>query len=149
MRDYVKDLYKKLSENVGQTPEAFHFDYFKLEGGELYYRGRNKPLTNGKGKLKSADEIAEILGKGRLRNLGFNIPSGKITPREFVALNKAQKELPSASDLAKADDTEMQEFSKRTMKSMEDLISQMESEQTQTDDSFKGITMRELLSLNE
>ena len=33
MKDYVKDLYKKLSENIGETPEPFHYDYFKLEGG--------------------------------------------------------------------------------------------------------------------
>ena len=24
MKDYVKDLYKKLSENIGETPEPFH-----------------------------------------------------------------------------------------------------------------------------
>ena len=33
MKDYVKDLYKKLSENINETPELFHYDYFKLEGG--------------------------------------------------------------------------------------------------------------------
>ena len=27
MKDYVKDLYKKLSENIGETPELFHYDY--------------------------------------------------------------------------------------------------------------------------
>ena len=43
MKDYVKDLYKKLSENIGETPEEFHYDYFKLEDGELYYRGKRKP----------------------------------------------------------------------------------------------------------
>ena len=31
MKDYVKDLYKKLSENIGETAAEFHFDYFKLE----------------------------------------------------------------------------------------------------------------------
>ena len=36
MKDYVKDLYKKLSENIDETPELFHYDYSKLEGGELY-----------------------------------------------------------------------------------------------------------------
>ena len=36
MKDYVKDLYKKLSEVVGETQELFHYDYFKLDG-ELYY----------------------------------------------------------------------------------------------------------------
>ena len=33
---YVRDLYKKLSENIGETPELFHYDYFKLQDGELY-----------------------------------------------------------------------------------------------------------------
>ena len=37
MKDYIKDLYKKLSENIDETPELFHYDYFKLKGGELYY----------------------------------------------------------------------------------------------------------------
>ena len=32
MKDYVGDLYKKLSGNIGETPELFHYDYFKLEG---------------------------------------------------------------------------------------------------------------------
>ena len=36
MNDYVRDLYKKLSENIGETPEEFHYDYFKPENGELY-----------------------------------------------------------------------------------------------------------------
>ena len=52
MKDYVRDLYKKQSENIGETPELFHYDYFKLEGGELYYIGSRKPLTT-EGKLKS------------------------------------------------------------------------------------------------
>ena len=44
MKDYVKDLYKMLSENIGETSELFHYDYFKLEGGELYNIGNRKPL---------------------------------------------------------------------------------------------------------
>ena len=44
MKDYVKGLCKKLSENIGETPEEFHYDYFKLEDGELYYRGKRKPF---------------------------------------------------------------------------------------------------------
>ena len=76
MKDYIKDLYKKLSENIGETPEAFHFDYFKLEDVELYYRGNRKPLTT-KGELKLVGMIADILGKNRLCNLGFDILRGK------------------------------------------------------------------------
>ena len=52
MKDYVKDLYKKLSEKIGEIPEPFHYDYFKLESGELYYVDNRKPLTT-EGKLKS------------------------------------------------------------------------------------------------
>ena len=85
MKDYVKDLYKRLSENIGETPELFHYDYFKLEGGELYYIGSRKPLTT-EGKLKSVGMLADILGKNRLRRLGFNIPVGKLTARQAIML---------------------------------------------------------------
>ena len=78
MKDYVKDLYKKLSENIGETPELFHYDYFKLEGRKLYYIGNRKPLTT-EGKLKSVGMLVDILGKNRLHRLGFNIPVGRIT----------------------------------------------------------------------
>ena len=40
MKDYVKDLYMKLSENISETPEEFHYDYFKREDVERYYRGK-------------------------------------------------------------------------------------------------------------
>ena len=78
MKDYIKDLYKKLSESIGETPELFHYDYFKLEGRELYYIGNRKPLTT-EGKLKSVGMLADILDKNRLRRLGFNIHVGCIT----------------------------------------------------------------------
>ena len=78
MKDYVRDLYRRLSENIGEMPELFHYDYLKLEGGELYYIGSRKPLTT-EGKLKSVGMIADILGKGRLCRLGFNTPVGRVT----------------------------------------------------------------------
>ena len=112
MKDYVRDLYKKLSENIGETPELFHYDYFKLEDGELYYRGSRKPLTT-EGKLKSVGMIADILGKNRLCRLGFNIPVGRITAWQAVMLNKASEELPSESDITKADDIELQEIAEK------------------------------------
>ena len=71
IKDYVKDLYKRISENIGDTPEEFHYDCFKLEEGELYYKGKRKPLTT-KGKLKSVGMLSDILGKGGLCNLGFD-----------------------------------------------------------------------------
>ena len=54
--------------------------------------------------------IADILGKIRLRRLGFNIPVGKLTAWQAIMLNKAAEELPSESDITKADDTELQEL---------------------------------------
>ena len=142
MKDYVKDLYKKLSENIGETPEPFHYDYFKLEGGELYYIGNSKPLTT-EGKLKSVGMIVDILGKNRLRRLGFNIPVGKITAQQAVMLNKAAEELPSESDITRVDDIEFQEIAEKASKSMEDLISQINN-QSQTDDLFEH-PLRDLL----
>ena len=121
MKDYVRDLYKKLSENVSETPEEFHYNYFKLEDGELYYRGKRKPLTT-KGALKLVGMLTNILGKGGFRSLGFDTPVGKLTARQAVMLNKTQKELPSESDITGADDIELQEIAEKATKGTEDLI---------------------------
>ena len=139
MKDYVKNLYKKLSEKIGEIPEPFHYDYFKLEGGELYYIGNRKSLMTER-KLKSVGMLADILGKNRLHRLGFNIPVGKVTAQQAVMLNKAAEELPSESDIDKVDDIELQEIAK----SMKDLTSQL----TQTDDLFK-YPLHELLGLDK
>ena len=136
MKDYVKDLYKKLSENIGETPELFHYNYFKLEGGELYYIGSRKPLMT-EGKLKSVGMIADILGKNRLHRLGFNISVGKITARQAVILNKAAEELPSESDITRADDIELQKIAEKATKSTEDLISHLNDQQSQKDELFE------------
>ena len=40
-------------------------------------------------------------------------------------LNKVKEELPSASDVDKADDIDLQEITENALRSMEDLISQM------------------------
>ena len=141
MKDYVRDLYKKLSENIGETPELFHYDYFKFECVELYYRGSRKPLTT-KGVLKSVGMIADKLGKNRLRRLGFNIPVGCITVQQAVMLNKAAKELPSESDITKADDTELQEIVEKAS----GIISQIKDVQTDRKDIFEH-PLRELLGL--
>ena len=112
MKDYVRDLYKEISENISETPEEFHYDYFKLEGGELYYIESRKPLTT-KGVLKPVGMLADILDKNRLCNLGFDIPRGKVKAHEAVMLNKAAEELPSESDITKADDIELQKMQKK------------------------------------
>ena len=59
-------------------------------------------------------------------------------------LNKVKEELPSASDVDKVDDIELQEITENASTSMEDLISQM----PQTYDSFE-YPLRELLGLDK
>ena len=85
----------------------------------------------------------DILGKNRLCRLGFNIPVGKVTARQAVILNKAAEELPSASDITKADDIELQEIAEEAS----DLIFQIKDVQTDTDDLFEH-PLQELLSLD-
>ena len=143
MKDYVRDLYKKISENVGETPELFHYDYFKLEGWELYYIGSRKPLTT-EGKLKSVGMLADILGKNRLHRLGFNIAVGSITAHQAVTLNKAAEELPTESDITKADDIELQKIAEKAS----GIISQIKDVQTDTEDLFEN-PLRELLGLDK
>ena len=132
MKDYIKDLYKRLSENINETPELFHYDYFKLKGGELYYIGNRKLLTT-EGKLKSVGMLVDILGKNTLCRLGFDIPVGKVTACQAVMLNKASEELPSESDITGADDIELQEIAEKAL----DIISQVKDVQTDTDDLFE------------
>ena len=143
MKDYVRHLYKRLSENIDETPELFHYDHFKLEGGELYYIGSRKPLTT-EGKLKSVGMLADILGKNRLGRLCFNIPVGKLTARETVMPNKAAEELPEESDIAKADDIELQEIVEKASS----IISQIKDIQTDTEDLFEH-PLRKLLGLDK
>ena len=144
MKDYVRDLYKRLSENINETPELFHYDYFKLKDGELYYRGSRKPLTT-EGKLKSVGMIADILGKNRLHRLGFNIPVGKVTAWQAVMLNKAAEELPSESEITRADDIELQEIAEKTS----GIISQIKDVQTDTENLFEHLPLCELLGLDK
>ena len=86
----------------------------------MYYRDKSKSLTAIRGKLRSFGEIEKILGKGGLRDLGLEIP-----PRQDVALNKAEEEMSSTSEVAKADDIELQEITKNVA---ENLIEQLEGE---------------------
>ena len=107
LKIYIKRYQKTLVK-------LFHHDYFKLEGGELYYIGSRKPLTT-EGKLKSVGMISGILGKNRLCKLGFNIPVGRITAWQAVMLDKAAKELPSESDITGADNIELQEIAEKSI----------------------------------
>ena len=93
--------------------------------------------------LKSVGMLADILGKGGLRNLGFDIPRGKVSAQQAVLLNKAAKELPSESDITRADDIELQEIAEKAS----DIISQIKDIQTDTVDLFEH-PLQELLGLD-
>ena len=77
--------------------------------------------------------LADILGKNRLRRLGFNIPVGKVTARQAVMLNKSAEELPSESDITGVDDIELQEIAEKAS----DIISQIKDVQTDTQNLFE------------
>ena len=108
--DLVKKLYLKLFKHLCLTPEEFHYDLFELRDGQLYYKDMTKSLTKIGGDLRMVKDLADILGKKRLNKLSFSIPRGKLTARQAVMLNIAEKELPSESDITKADDKELQEI---------------------------------------
>ena len=88
--------------------------------------------------------LADILGKIRLHRLGFIIPVGKVTAQQAVMLNKAAEELPSESDITRADDIELQEIAEKAS----DTISQIKDVQTDTEDLFEH-PLRELLGLDK
>ena len=84
------------------------------------------------GELKTIGVIADTLGIKGLREMGYNIIKTNLKPRHVLDLLEKQVELPSASDIAKADDTELQEITGKATKSIEDLISQLNGQQSQT-----------------
>ena len=88
--------------------------------------------------------LANILGKNRLRRVGFNIPVGRITARQAVMLNKAAEELPSESDITWVNDIELQEIAEKAS----GIISQIKDVQTDTDELFEHI-LSELLGLDK
>ena len=97
----------------------------RREGRWHYFKGRDDPLTNEDGKLRTFGKLKSILGTNRLCDFGFDMSSGKLTPQQSVILNKTKEELPSTSDLANADDNELQEITENALKSMENLIAQL------------------------
>ena len=75
--------------------------------------------------------------------MGYNISKTNLKPRFVLDLMEKQAELPSTSEIAKADTIELEEI----VKSMEDLIFQINN-QSQTDDLFEH-PLCELLGLDK
>ena len=146
VEDKVNGLYEILSEHFTKNQKVIYYDDFGSIHKELYFMGRDKPLTR-KGCLKLYKSLIRILGKNRIYNLGFDVSEWPLSRKQAVALNKAQKELLSASDITKVDDIELQEIAEKASRSMEDLIFQIKDVQTDTDDLLEH-PLQELLGLN-
>ena len=79
--------------------------------GRFYYKG--KPLMNRNGELKTIGVIADTLGIRGLREMGYNITKTNLKPRFVLDLLEKQAELPSPSEIAKADDIELEEIAEK------------------------------------
>ena len=69
---------------------------------------------------------------------------GRITVQQAVMPNKAAEELPSESDITKADDIELQEIAEKAL----GITSQIKEVQTDTEDLFEH-PLRKLLGLDK
>ena len=101
-------------------------------------RGRDEPLTNEDGELKTFGKLQKILGQNWIRDSGFDVDP---IEKHAVVLNKAEEELPSASDIAKAYDIELQEIVRDTSRRIENLNQQLEGSE--------DLPMWELLGLDK
>ena len=61
-------------------------------------------------------------------DLGFDRPRSKLTAQQAIMLNIVEEELPSTSDVAKANDIKLHEITKNAVRSTENLISQLQEE---------------------
>ena len=137
----VGEIYELIGNKMHQRLEP-NLRLFEVDkDGRLYYKG--KPLMNRNGELKTIGVMADTLGIRGLREMGYNITKTNLKPRFVLDLLEKQAELPSSSEIAKADTIDLEEIAKST----EDLISQI-NEQTQTEDLFEH-PLRELLGLDK
>ena len=142
VEDNVNGLYEILSKHFPKNQNVIYYDDFESIRGELHFKGRDEPLTR-KGRLKPYESLIRILGKNRIYNLGFDISEWSLSRKQAVALNKAQEEMPSASEIAKMDDIELQEIVENASRSIENLSRQVKEEPT------KDLPMCELLGLDK
>ena len=143
LREHADRLYQKPTEITCQTPKAFHFNDFKL-----YYEDKSMSLTTGGKKLRLVLTTVRILGKEGLCELGFDIPRGKPRAQQAIMLNRVEGELPSASDVAKAYDIELQEIMENAARSIEDSTTQLDNQTHPLGNSFKH-PLYELLGLDK
>ena len=145
----VGELYELIGNKIHQRLEP-NLRLFKLDkDGILYYRG--KPLMNRNGELKTIGVIADTLGIGGLREMGYNITKTNLKPRFLLDLLEKQTKLPSSSEINRASDIELQELTERPVTAIKDFIQEISSDRgTQTgEDDPEMPTMRELVGLDK
>ena len=95
------EIYELIGNKTHQRLEN-NLRLFEIDkDGRLYYKG--KPLMNRNGELKTIGIIADTLGIRGLREMGYNITKTNLKPRFVLDLLEKQAELPSSSEIAKAD----------------------------------------------
>ena len=133
----VGEIYELIGNKTHQRLEP-NLRLFEIDkDGRLYYK--EKPLMNRNGELKTIGVIADTLGIRGLREMGYNITKTNLKPRFVLDVLEKEAELPSSSEIAKADDIELKEISEKAS----DIISQIKDVQTDTDDLFEH-PLREL-----
>ena len=138
----VGEIYELIGNKTHQRLEP-NLRLFEIDkDGRLYYEG--KPLINRNGKLKTIGIIADALGIRGSLEMGYNIAKTNLKPRFVLDLLEKQAELPSSSEIAKADDIKLEEIAEKAS----DIISQIKDVQTDTDNLFKH-PLRELLGLDK
>ena len=130
----VGEIYELIGNKMHQRLEP-NLKLFKL--------GKEKPLMNRNGELKTTGVIADTLGIRGLQEMGYNTTKTNLKPRFVLDLMEKQAELPSSSEIAGTDEIELEEIAK----SKEDLIFQINN-QSQTDEPFKH-PLHNLLSLDK
>ena len=131
LESFVRSLYKRLSGSDDEPLETIDFHNFALRNGQLHYKDNVNPLTTKKRMLRGVGVLVDRLGKEGLRDLGFDVPVGRITAHQFMASYRAGPQLPSTSDITRADDIELQEIAEKASRSIENLNQQVQEEPTE------------------
>ena len=114
------------------------------EDKRLYYKG--KPLMNRNGELKTIGVIVDTLGIRGLPEMGYNISKTNLKLRFVLDLMEKQAKLPSSSEIAAGDETELEEI----VKSTEDLIFQINSQSKTDAQALHGLAPKcELINMHE
>ena len=114
-----------------QRPEPNLSLFILGEDGRLYYKG--KLLMNKNGELKMIGVTEDTLGIRGLREMGYNMAKTNLKPRFVLDLIEKQAKLPSSSEIAGADEMELEEIAEKAS----DIISQIKDIQTDTDELFE------------